>query len=283
MADCSVPVYDFQLHASGNNEGRNPPTVSFSGGGSPNSKTTSAKTSTIDHHQETDENTAKRRRGRPQGSKNKPKPPIVVKRESDTSPLKTVAFEISPGVDVIERIISFACRNHVGVGIISASGSVLNVSLCHVSPQEPQHFLQGPVVLHSLIGSFFPEYGTPASSNGTPQSSPPCHSFRITLEGPQFQLIGGRVVGQLTAATQVVVVAAVLKNPWFVDFPCEGDNEDQRQPKKARNASGTTESFASNGVHMGDYGGANPAQPNLSELIDYDWKEMFIAVAAGYG
>ncbi|KAE8691659.1 hypothetical protein F3Y22_tig00110885pilonHSYRG00026 [Hibiscus syriacus] len=262
MADDNAPVSGFQAHSSGNDEYRNPPSFYFSGGGSLNSKTSNAKTSTLGNHQQTDEKTAKRRRGRPQGSKNKPKPPIVVTRESDTSPVKTVAFEVSPGFDVIERIISFACRNHVGVGIISASSSVSNVSLCHASPQEPRLFLQGTFQLQSLIGSFFPEYGTPPSSNGTvPQSSSPRSSFRITLEGPQFKLMGGRVFGKLTAATQVVVAAAVLENPWFDDFPCEDDNEDLRQPKKAHNASGATGSFASNGMHMG---GANPAASNLT-------------------
>ncbi|XP_039049969.1 AT-hook motif nuclear-localized protein 16-like [Hibiscus syriacus] len=255
MADYSAPVSDFQPHASVNDEDSNPLSFSFSGGRSPNSNI-KASSSTIDNHQQTDEKTAKRRTGRPRGSKNKPKPPIVVRRDSETSPLKTVAFEISPGFDVIERIINFACRNHVGVGIISATGSVSNVELCNASPLQPPLFLEGPLELHSLIGSFFPEYVNPPSSNGpVPQSSLSCHSFHITLEGPQFQLLGGRVVGQLTAATQVVVVAAILENPWF------DDNEVRRQPEKARNANGATGSSASTGVHMG---GENPAACTLT-------------------
>ncbi|XP_039049887.1 AT-hook motif nuclear-localized protein 23-like [Hibiscus syriacus] len=261
MADYSAPVFDFQAHATGNDEERNFPSSLDFGGGSAD-----AKTSTNDYHLQTEENTAKRRRGRPQGSKNKPKPPIVVARDSDPSPVKTVAFEISRGFDVIERIISFACRNHVGIGIISATGFVSNVNLCNGSPLEPPIFLPGTFELHSLIGSFFPEHGTPPSSNGTTQSLPPCHSFRVTLERTQFQLIGGRVFGKLEAATQVLVVAAVLENPTL------DDNEDRRQRKKACNANGAIGSFGSTGMATSVYGGANPAPPNLQfTLMPIGW------------
>ncbi|XP_039014277.1 AT-hook motif nuclear-localized protein 23-like [Hibiscus syriacus] len=232
MADYSATVSDFQAHATGDEGERNPPSVSDSGGGS-----AIAKTSTLDN---IDKLMRTLRRG-----------------------VETVAFEVSPGSDVIERIISFACRNHVGVDIISATGSVSNVTLWNASPLQQPVFLKGTFVLHTLIGSFFPEYCTPASSNRTPQSSSPCPNFRITFEGAQFQLFGGRVFGKLEAATQVEVVAAVLENPWFDDFPCKDDNEDPRQRKKARNANGETGSFASTCMYMDVYRGANPAPPNF--------------------
>ncbi|KAL4285119.1 hypothetical protein GQ457_16G007000 [Hibiscus cannabinus] len=230
MADYGAVVSFPQAHASDNDEHRNPSSISASGGGSPDSETPN---SLDQHHQQIPlANTGKRRRGRPQGSKNKPKPPIVVTRDvdSNSSPLmKTVVLEISPGSDVIERIISFACRNHVGVGIISATGSVSNVTLFR--SHEQLYCANGTFELHSLIGSFFAEYGgTPSSSNGTPQSS-----FRVTLQGSELQLYGGRVIGKLTAATQVIVVAAVLASPSFDNSPCEDDNEDLRRQKRPCN------------------------------------------------
>ncbi|KAK8595972.1 hypothetical protein V6N13_000640 [Hibiscus sabdariffa] len=232
MADYGAVVSFPQAHASGNDEQRNPSSISASGGGSPHSE------SPATHQQISPENTGKRRRGRPQGSKNKPKPPIVVTRDGDSnsSPLmKTVVLEISPGSDVIERIISFACRNH---------------------PFSPS----GTYELHSLIGSFFAEYGgTPSSSYGTPQSSSPSSPFRVTLQGPESLLFGGRVIGKLTAATQVVVVAAVLASPSFDNSPCEDDNEDPRRQKRARNVNiGATASYPSTAMHMGVYRVANP-------------------------
>ncbi|KAK8562113.1 hypothetical protein V6N13_148761 [Hibiscus sabdariffa] len=230
---------DYSAVASDNDEQR-----SVSGSGSPN---------ILDQYHQ--QNTAKRRRGRPQGSKNKPKPPIVVTRDRDgDSNSSPVVLEISPGSDVIERIISFACRNHVSVGIISATGSVSNVRLFR-SHEQPFSG-NGPFELHSLIGSFFAEYGgAPSSSNGTPQSSSPCSPFRVTLEaqGSELQLFGGRVIGKLTAATQVVVVAAVLASPWFDNPPCEDGNEDPHRQKRACNVN-----IGATAMHMGVYRVANP-------------------------
>ncbi|KAL4283139.1 hypothetical protein GQ457_16G007030 [Hibiscus cannabinus] len=252
MSDYGAVVPFPQAHASDNDEHRNPSSISASGGGSPDPETPNSLDQQIPPA-----NTGKRRRGRPQGSKNKPKPPIVVTRDVDTnsSPLmKTVVLEISPGSDVIERIISFACRNHVAVGIISATGSVSNVTLFR-SPHEQPYSAKGTFELHSLIGSFFAEYGgTPSSSNGTLQSS-----FRVTLQGSELQLYGGRVIGKLTAATQVVVVAAVLASPSFDNSPCEHDNEDPRRQKRPCNVNiGATANCPSTAMHMGVYRVANP-------------------------
>ncbi|PPD69301.1 hypothetical protein GOBAR_DD33822 [Gossypium barbadense] len=64
-------------------------------------------------------NTARKPRGRPPGSKNKPKTPTAITRDNDSA-MKTAVLQISAGFDVIENIINFARRNHVGVSIISA-------------------------------------------------------------------------------------------------------------------------------------------------------------------
>jgi hypothetical protein len=50
--------------------------------------------------------TLKRPRGRPAGSKNKPKPPIIVTRDSANA-LKAHAMEVSSGCDVNESLLNF--------------------------------------------------------------------------------------------------------------------------------------------------------------------------------
>ncbi|GMI97392.1 hypothetical protein HRI_003408500 [Hibiscus trionum] len=267
MADYRPAVAISQAYASGNDEDRSSPSFSASGGGSPNSETPNLKAITLDHHQQIPpQNTIKKRRGRPQGSKNKPKPPVLITRDGGYSPVKTVILQIPPGSDVIERIISFACSNHVGVGILSATGSVSNVLLCS-NHLESANIVKGPLELHSLTGSFFADYGSPSSSNGPPGRSSPPFSFRVTLQGPQFNLIGGKLVGKLTAATQVHVVAAVLASPSFDnDSPSEDDNEDPRrqQTRACNNVNGATGSCPSTGMVMGVYGVANLAPPPSS-------------------
>ncbi|XP_022732331.1 AT-hook motif nuclear-localized protein 17-like [Durio zibethinus] len=267
---------------------RSVPTLSASGGGigSSKSKTPSNKIIALDHHHHhhpsSSENTARKPRGRPPGSKNKPKPPIVITRDSDSA-MKPVILEISAGSDIIDTIISFARRNHVGVSIISATGSVSNLTLRHPVSHAPALSLHGPFGLLSLSGSFF-DSTTLSSSSKTPQSSSsstspsPCSLpsprssfFGVTLAGAQGQVFGGIVGGKVMAATQVIVVVATFISPAFHRLPCEGDNEDHHQDAKpcirgsdggGGAAVGATESCSSTGMSMSVYGVASPTPLN---------------------
>lgn len=70
----------------------------------------------------------RRPRGRPPGSKNKKKSPIIVKQES-TNALRAHLLEIANGCDVAESLARFARRRQRGVCILSGSGTVSNVAL----------------------------------------------------------------------------------------------------------------------------------------------------------
>ncbi|EOY32905.1 AT-hook DNA-binding family protein [Theobroma cacao] len=300
MADYSGAISLSQAHTSEDDSSehspRSVPTLSTAasggGGGSSKSKTPSNKIITLDHHHHhhhhhqtpsSSENTARKPRGRPPGSKNKPKPPIVITRDCDSA-MKPVILEISAGSDIIDSIINFARRNHVGVSIISATGSVSNVTLRHPVSHAPALSLHGPFGLLSLCGSFIGS-STVSSSNKAPQSSssstspspsslssPLSCSFGVTLAGAQGQVFGGIVGGKVMAATQVIVVAATFINPALHRLPCEGDNEDRHQETKpgvhsnvgggggaTAAAVGATESCSSAGMSMSVYGVASPS------------------------
>ena len=51
--------------------------------------------------------TARKPRGRPLGSKNKPKPPVVVTRESEAA-MRPVVLELAAGCDVVSAVAAFA-------------------------------------------------------------------------------------------------------------------------------------------------------------------------------
>nr|GMD59313.1 AT-hook motif nuclear-localized protein 22-like [Ipomoea batatas] len=72
--------------------------------------------------------TGRKPRGRPAGSKNKPKPPIIITRDSANA-LRSHVMEISNGCDIQDSISSFATRRQRGVCILSGSGTVANVTL----------------------------------------------------------------------------------------------------------------------------------------------------------
>ncbi|KAK6936939.1 PPC domain [Dillenia turbinata] len=168
-------------------------------------------------------------RGRPPGSKNKPKPPIVITREGDTS-MKPAVLEVSPGSDIIDSVVKFARRQQVGLSIISGAGTVSSVTLRHPINHAPSFSLHGPFSIVSLSGTYIsppPSTCSPNSSSSyatasaaTTSSSGPCY-FGISLAGQQGQVFGGIVAGEVIAASQVVVMAATFSNPSFHKLPSE--------------------------------------------------------------
>ncbi|GMI94631.1 hypothetical protein HRI_003132400 [Hibiscus trionum] len=251
MADYGVAISLSQAHTSDDDSSERSPrsvhtlTASGGGDGASKSKTPCTKIITLDHHHRTpssSDNTVRKPRGRPPGSKNKPKPPIVITRDSNST-MKPLILEISAGSDIIDAIICFARTNSVGISIISATGSVSNVTLCHPVSHAPALALHGPFGLLSLSGSFIAS-GTLSSSNKTTQSSSspttslsPCSlfssgSFSVTLAGAQGQVFGGIIGGKVMAATQVIVVAATFINPELHVLPCEDDDKDHHQETK---------------------------------------------------
>ncbi|KAL1540125.1 AT-hook motif nuclear-localized protein 22-like [Salvia divinorum] len=85
---------------------------------------------------------SRRPRGRPAGSKNKPKPPIIITRDSANA-LRSHVMEIASGCDVQESISAFATRRQRGVCILSGGGTGQVVGGTVVGPL----IASGPVVI----------------------------------------------------------------------------------------------------------------------------------------
>ncbi|KAL5232353.1 hypothetical protein ABZP36_031129 [Zizania latifolia] len=162
---------------------------------------------------------ARRPRGRPAGSKNKPKPPVIITRESANA-LRAHILEVAAGCDVFDALTAYARRRQRGVCVLSAAGTVANVTLRQ--PQSPQTGPLSPAVatLHgrfeilSLTGSFLP-----------PPAPPGATSLAAFLAGGQGKVVGGSVVGALIAAGPVVVVAASFSNVAYERLPLEDGDE----------------------------------------------------------
>ncbi|CAH9123837.1 unnamed protein product [Cuscuta epithymum] len=152
-------------------------------------------------------------RGRPAGSKNKPKPPIIITRDSANA-LRSHVMEITNGCDIQESISNFATRRQRGVSVLSGSGSVSNVTLRQpaASPGGPVVTLRGRFEILSLSGSYLPPPAPPAASGLT-----------IYLAGGQGQVVGGSVVGPLMASGQVTIIAASFGNAAYERLPIEDD------------------------------------------------------------
>ncbi|KAK1418744.1 hypothetical protein QVD17_27890 [Tagetes erecta] len=181
---------------------------------------------------------SRRPRGRPAGSKNKPKPPVIVTRDSPNA-LRSHVMEVANGCDVQECIASFSLRRQRGVCVLSGNGTVMNVTLKQVAGGAGGGdvlTLHGRFEILSLSGSFLPPPAPPAASGLT-----------IYLAGGQGQVVGGGVVGPLLASGPVVIMAASFGNAAYERLPLE---EEETTP-------------ASGHEHLGSPSGINGQRQEL--------------------
>ncbi|GAU38466.1 hypothetical protein TSUD_151890 [Trifolium subterraneum] len=192
----------------------------------------------------------RRPRGRPPGSKNKPKPPIVITKESPNA-LRSHVLEISSGSDVAESIATFANRRHRGVSVLSGSGIVANVTLRQPAAPGGVITLHGRFEILSLSGAFLPS-PSPAGATG----------LTVYLAGGQGQVVGGAVAGSLVASGPVMVIAATFANATYERLPLEdeqgGEQEEmqvqqqQQQQQQSGVNSATVAVTSSQGLELGE-------------------------------
>lgn len=153
----------------------------------------------------------RRPRGRPAGSKNKPKPPIIVTRDSANA-LRAHAMEVSSGCDVNESLANFARKKQRGICVLSGSGCVTNVTLRQPASSGAIVTLHGRYEILSLLGSILP-----------PPAPPGITGLTVYLAGGQGQVVGGVVVGALIASGPVLIMAASFMNATFDRLPLDDD------------------------------------------------------------
>lgn len=193
-------------------------------------------------------NTSTRRpRGRPPGSKNKPKPPIIVTRDSPNA-LRTHVLEVSNAADIVESVSNYARRRGRGVCVLSGSGTVVNVTLRQpAAPAGSVVTLHGRFEILSLSGTVLP-----------PPAPPGAGGLSIFLSGGQGQVVGGSVVGPLVASGPVVLMAASFANAVFERLPLDEEEAGSVpvQPT-ASQSSGVTGGGGGAGPHLGEGGGGS--------------------------
>jgi predicted DNA-binding protein with PD1-like motif len=209
----------------------------------------------------------RRPRGRPAGSKNKPKPPIFVTRDSPNA-LHSHVLEVAAGADVVDCVAEYARRRGRGVCVLSGGGAVVNVALKQPGASPPGSMvatLRGRFEILSLTGTVLPPPAPPGTSGLT-----------VFLSGGQGQVIGGSVVGPLVAAGPVVLMAASFSNAVYERLPLEGEEEEAAPPaaaggehhdQVARSAGPQGQqptASQSSGVTGGDAGGGGMSLYNLA-------------------
>lgn len=157
---------------------------------------------------------ARKPRGRPPGSKNKAKPPVVITKDSEDA-MRPHILEVAGGHDVVECLNQFCGRRQVGLCVLSGRGMVTNVTIRQATGTGSTVTFHGRFEILSLSGAYIPHSGSPSS---------PC-GLSISLAGAQGQVLGGSVAGVLRAAGPVIVVVASFSSPSHHNLPHD-DQED---------------------------------------------------------
>ncbi|XP_074576277.1 AT-hook motif nuclear-localized protein 28-like [Curcuma longa] len=183
---------------------------------------------------------AKRPRGRPPGSRNKPKIPVAITCDEElSSTMCPHVLEIPSGHDVVDSLAGFSRRRNLGVSVLSGTGAVANVTLRQPplggAASVSTISFRGHFEILSISATFLP----PAMAALSSASGASGGLISISLAGPQGQVVGGIVAGPLVTAGTVVIVAAAFAKPTFhrlpsaddasVSISVSGDMEDHEQ------------------------------------------------------
>lgn len=154
----------------------------------------------------------KRLRGRPSGSKNKPKPPVIIKENSETL-MEMIVIEIPAGKDIVESLINLARQHQSSLTVVRGYGLVIDVTLLNLVSHTPSFPIKGPFRMISLSGTYInPNCGhVPSRFTNDPSFS----SFSIHLSGGHGQVFGGVLGGKVKSAGVVLITATLFKKPVF--------------------------------------------------------------------
>ncbi|OIW06317.1 hypothetical protein TanjilG_17691 [Lupinus angustifolius] len=112
----------------------------------------------------------------------------------------TYVLTVNAGEDVTMKIMSFSQQGHRATCILSANGTISNVTLRQPTSSGGTLTYEGQFEIVSLSGSFMPtENGLTKSRSG---------GMSVSLVGPDGRLMGGGLAGLLVAAGPVQVVVA---------------------------------------------------------------------------
>ncbi|XP_055821155.1 AT-hook motif nuclear-localized protein 28-like [Solanum dulcamara] len=168
----------------------------------------------------------RRPRGRPPGSKNKPKPEsnfILTTRDDhvEKPTMSPYILEIPIGADIIDSIYRFCGNQNMGLCILNGSGTVTNVTLKQpsINPADSTITFHGSFNILSISATIIP-----SDFSRVP------NGFSISLAGPQGQVVGGPVIGPLLSAGPVCLIAATFNNPFYHKFPAGDDGDGGHSP-----------------------------------------------------
>lgn len=219
------------------------------------------------------ENPSKRHRGRPPGSS---------KKQLDALGNCGVGFTphvilVNAGEDIASKIVAFSKQGPRTVCVLSANGSICNVSLRQPAMSGGVVNYEGRFEIISLSGSFlFSE-----NSGGQLRTG----GLSVSLAGSDGRVLGGGVAGLLMAATPVqIIVGSFIANgkktkympsvpqSHVLSFAAPPLPAADRSPSQEVSSEGSEEN-GSNHIErtMGSYGNSNHPVHNMQMYTTMGW------------
>ncbi|XP_050227591.1 AT-hook motif nuclear-localized protein 10-like isoform X2 [Mercurialis annua] len=164
-----------------------------------------------DRFQSSSSPTAKKARGRPPGSSSR-------KNHVGGTGFTPHLITVKPGEDVLLKIMSFSQNGPRGVCILSAYGTISNVTLRQAATSGGTVTYEGCFEILSISGSFL------LSENSGQRSR--TGGLSVLLSGPDGRVLGGGVAGLLTAASSVQVIVGS-----FISEESKGSKQWISQPE----------------------------------------------------
>lgn len=155
---------------------------------------------------------SKKPKGRPLGSKNRPKPPVVIKGNPNIL-MEPIFIQIPAGNDVVETLINLAQSHQANITVLSGYGLVSNVTLVHPISRVPTFPIKGTLHMSFLSGTYVNSNLVGISHQFIADQSH--SSFSIYFYGDRRQVIGGVIGGKIEAVGVVSIRATLFKNPEF--------------------------------------------------------------------
>ncbi|KAK1367063.1 hypothetical protein POM88_042624 [Heracleum sosnowskyi] len=140
-------------------------------------------------------------RGRPRGSKNKPKDEVL----QMTSIMKSIVLEISAGSEVVKWLRQFAQSRNIFMTVIGGSGTFSKAAISHMPSEHPKMFSEN-LCLISFTGT--------AGKISPSEPSGSC-SIIATFGRLNGDVIGGTLWSHVSLGP-LVVTALISKSPEVV-------------------------------------------------------------------
>ncbi|KZV43366.1 hypothetical protein F511_19242 [Dorcoceras hygrometricum] len=163
----------------------------------------------------------RRPRGRPPGSRNKPKPPSIISEATSEPSMSPYILEFPANVDVIAATTHFCRKRKLGLCVLTGRGPVSNITIRQPSATTGSAGVTFPGRFDILsISATILDQSTGVSFPGNGQ-------FTVYVAaGPQGQVVGGVVVGPMVSAATIYLVAGTFIGHTFCRLQPDDDDDD---------------------------------------------------------